>query len=169
MREIKFDFIYKGAHRFHHKQYYLEDLIGKSLANLSDLHHQMELIASRQFTGLHDKNGKEIYEGDLLNVFFTSENQEYNHDCIYEVVFDKLELRLVYRRLLWESFGYNQYTVCTNLNPSYGTLELGPNHTLKMPSRTGRNHLRDHSWQMEDGTDYFCLIGNIYEHQHLLE
>lgn len=66
MREIKFDFVYKGDHGFHHKKYYISEFIHKSLERLSDFHCQMELIAIRQFTGLLDKNGVEIYDCDIV-------------------------------------------------------------------------------------------------------
>ena len=57
MREIKF--------RFYYKNKLIDELTLKELAIKCDFHWAEDVIVV-QFIGLHDKNGKEIYEGDIL-------------------------------------------------------------------------------------------------------
>lgn len=74
MRGIKFEFLYKGlpysagnqTRPWFKKVYTINDLIDKSLKELSDVHEFSELIARRQYTGLKDAHGVEIYEGDII-------------------------------------------------------------------------------------------------------
>ncbi|HZG83849.1 YopX family protein [Paenibacillus sp.] len=73
-----------------------------------------------QLTGLRDKNGKEIYEGDILDIKLMDGNE------IFRVVYD---------------------------------------------DRRARFHLYDNEgvgWSF-DHTNEYEVIGNIYEHPHLLE
>lgn len=46
--------------------------------------HAFDHVELMQFTGLYDKNGKEIWEGDC---FKTSDQHGYSSNCIAEVIF----------------------------------------------------------------------------------
>lgn len=164
MREIKF--------RFWHKENggMFSDM-KTELCDVNDIFQDDDFIYM-QYTGLKDKNGKEIYFDDFLNVYFTSNNGENIHDCIYQVKQGVLGLELHFVKLLWESEGHNQYPTSSTLCERYKTLEYGFTDrklALRVCDTWGKNELQRHTWKNQDASDYFEIIGNIYENPELLE
>ena len=104
MRKIKFRF-YSEVHN---------EMISWDKINKNHLHHylsgKIDNVKSMQFTGLKDKNQKEIYEGDIIKgVGVTS----YNKSVIRRVAFDDASARfglsdvnrnITFEPLKWISF-----------------------------------------------------------------
>lgn len=117
-----------------------------------------------QYTGLHDCEGKEVFEGDILeaeqeyNVTFScvqEENPEYR-TVKYKVIYDDGSFKLdpiagFYSIYLHESIGYNRdlNIRCVSEN----------NVFEKHPYDTGKTKII---------TKNFKVIGNIYENPELL-
>jgi uncharacterized phage protein (TIGR01671 family) len=103
MREIKF----QSVHR-HHKTQEIElhpwGFIDSGFSGPAWI-SGYETIAHRQLTGLLDKNGKEIYEGDIVRLT-NDTNQVQRKSIISEIGFYDCSFTAYWRQTeLWE--GYN--------------------------------------------------------------
>jgi uncharacterized phage protein (TIGR01671 family) len=125
-----------------------------------------------QYFDLQDKNDVDYCVGDLVNVFFTSDNGNHIHDCIYEVqkgALGAIEFRI--RAMMWESYGWNQHTLNTTLSEKYSRLSedylnIG---RLMLDNSYGENHAHGTRWKEVDESRYFEIIGNIHQNPELIK
>lgn len=86
--DIKFDYIFKEKYRdvFHHRIFTLEQLEDWEM-DVFLLESNWEIVARRQFTGMHDKHLADVYGGDLLQLSKELHGNGYNED-IFVVKWD---------------------------------------------------------------------------------
>jgi uncharacterized phage protein (TIGR01671 family) len=93
MRDIKFRAWDKKHNRFLGDDFLIGDdgkIFFVQFGNEIYLAVQEQYIIE-QFTGLSDKNGKEIYEGDILKVYFHYDGDYFTKEQLCAVVFEEAE------------------------------------------------------------------------------
>lgn len=80
-KEIKFEYGFQSINGIVKKKYYLHEI--PFIAEKCDIWNVLPIVYVRQFTGLVDKNGIEIYEGDKVSQYDSYEPTHYGTIVFY--------------------------------------------------------------------------------------
>ena len=138
-REIKFRAWDVENNRWIYKDGYTLDEL---CANGYEIAEKLNVLVWLQFTGLHDKNGKEIYEGDIMKVL----------DRDWSDAEKDTKILIVYYR--------NDRYILIN--------KAGIEESEKSEPNIYSKEWYEVSLFREYGRDKFEIIGNIYENPELL-
>ena len=146
MREIKFRVWLNGDYFVTAKMIDWETALQEF--NAFDIFKSPDKMTPLQFTGLHDKNGREIYEGDVLDCVNgdvkISDKSFYSGRCLGQVGFVGASF------ILWPR------PVVDGRRMHYGCEVLS-------------DGLTKYTWENEIAAGESTVIGNIYENPELLE
>lgn len=149
MRNIKFQYVWKFESSLAFGVYGLDEIEnGNPVAPKTKGKH-WELIDRRQFTGLLDKDGIEIYEGDIVSMPYINPMGGINldqQDFKSEVSFDRGSF-LVF---------------CNELRPEMHTIE---NWVKRTEGKYVSNYGNIKDW----GDCVLTVIGNIHQNPELLK
>lgn len=98
-RGIKFEYGFMSVNGIAKKKYYISEI--PYIKDKCDIWDMLPLVYVRQFTGIKDVNGIEIYEGDNLNISIEDEDSisgnvfKYNGVVIYGKEFKSIGKKYV--------------------------------------------------------------------------
>lgn len=127
---------YEGllAHNIAKDEWYVSNKAGISTA------YQVRPETIRQFTGLTDKNGTKIFEGDILQ----GDEYPYCSDGDYNY----------YAEVVWFDNGCCGFGLCTHKNPKSAVRGVSDGNC---------------EWFEDFDSDNWLVIGNIYDNPELLQ